>query len=529
MSLIRVTGGRIRVEDTTPKVIKLSGQGPQGPTGTVITNAGAWTTGTTYSAQSFVSQGGSSYLCAVGHTAGTFATDLAAGKWTLIAEKGAIGNTGATGPKGDTGDTGPQGSAGATGATGSQGPQGIQGVQGNPGVGITWQGTWSGSTTYALNDAVYKDGSTYISVQAANVNHDPATDTTNTWWAEVAIQGTQGPQGSAGATGSTGATGAQGPSGVIAVTAPITNTGTSTSATIGITTGTTSSTVATGDHTHVATGDVTGTLGPTGAALTISAGAVVTADLADSAVTSAKIADGTIVNADVSSSAAIADSKLNLSTTVSGTAISTSNKIVDAAAQLTERSQGIWLYPWGSGTQTLSANQVTWLKFVAARSLTIARMGFILRTVHAGSGSLPDIQIGIYTSSNQSSTTATDWTRVATTGTVGGANTLYTSASGGSKNVSMQGATGARFADLTSTYALVAGQAYYASFAYSHPAGTTTNPVVTTANQFGNPFGVSIGVGEGFRTTSLSALPTDMSTGSPDGTTTAPIMLTLCT
>lgn len=100
MSLIKVTGGRLRVEDTEPKVIKISGQGPQGPTGTVITNAGAWTTGATYSAQSFVSQAGSSYLCAVGHTAGTFSTDLAAGKWTLIAEKGATGSTGAQGSSG---------------------------------------------------------------------------------------------------------------------------------------------------------------------------------------------------------------------------------------------------------------------------------------------------------------------------------------------------------------------------------------------------------------------------------------------
>jgi len=50
-------------------------------------------------------------------------------------------------------------------------------------------------------------------------------------------QGAQGPTGLTGATGATGAkgdTGATGPSGVIAVTSPITNTGTSTSANIGI-------------------------------------------------------------------------------------------------------------------------------------------------------------------------------------------------------------------------------------------------------------------------------------------------------
>lgn len=157
--------------------------------------------------------------------------------------QGAKGDTGSTGPagptgpqglKGDTGATGPQGPAGPTGATGPQGiqgvkgdtgdtgAQGIQGPQGTPGVGITWKGTWSSSTTYAINDAVYYNGSTYISVIASNVNHDPSTDATNAYWAEVAIQGTQGPQGVKGDTGLQGAQGPQGPSGVIAATSPVT-------------------------------------------------------------------------------------------------------------------------------------------------------------------------------------------------------------------------------------------------------------------------------------------------------------------
>lgn len=49
-----------------------------------------------------------------------------------------------------------------------------------------------------------------------------------------------GVQGPAGATGATGATGAAGSSGVVAVTAPITNSGTSTSANIGVSAGSTS-------------------------------------------------------------------------------------------------------------------------------------------------------------------------------------------------------------------------------------------------------------------------------------------------
>lgn len=58
--------------------------------------------------------------------------------------------------------------------------------------------------------------------------------TSSTATVSVSQTGPQGATGPAGATGATGATGPQGPSGVIAVTSPITNTGTSTSANIGI-------------------------------------------------------------------------------------------------------------------------------------------------------------------------------------------------------------------------------------------------------------------------------------------------------
>lgn len=41
-----------------------------------------WVTGVTYVANDIVQEGGVRYSCAVGHVAGTFATDLAAGNWT---------------------------------------------------------------------------------------------------------------------------------------------------------------------------------------------------------------------------------------------------------------------------------------------------------------------------------------------------------------------------------------------------------------------------------------------------------------
>ncbi len=42
---------------------------------------GAWITGTAYAVKDFISQGGSNYVAVTAHTSGTFATDLAAGKW----------------------------------------------------------------------------------------------------------------------------------------------------------------------------------------------------------------------------------------------------------------------------------------------------------------------------------------------------------------------------------------------------------------------------------------------------------------
>jgi len=47
----------------------------------VASSPSAWGTGTVYFEGEFVTQGGTTYLCRVAHTAGTFATDLGAGKW----------------------------------------------------------------------------------------------------------------------------------------------------------------------------------------------------------------------------------------------------------------------------------------------------------------------------------------------------------------------------------------------------------------------------------------------------------------
>lgn len=52
---------------------------------------GSWQTGVSYAKNDLVKQTGSSYICRVAHTSGTFSTDLTALRWELFAEKGAPG------------------------------------------------------------------------------------------------------------------------------------------------------------------------------------------------------------------------------------------------------------------------------------------------------------------------------------------------------------------------------------------------------------------------------------------------------
>ncbi|GAA1894668.1 hypothetical protein [Lapillicoccus jejuensis] len=77
------------------------------------------------------------------------------------------------------------------------------------GRGLSFRGTWSTTTSYRVDDAVTKGGSTYVAL-LPNTGV-PVTNTAN--WAVLAAKGATGPQGPAGATGATGATGASGPQG----------------------------------------------------------------------------------------------------------------------------------------------------------------------------------------------------------------------------------------------------------------------------------------------------------------------------
>jgi hypothetical protein len=69
---------------------------------------GAWVTATAYSLKDYTVNAGNGYVCVVAHTSGTFATDLAAGKWALVS------TAGATGPQGIQGNPGAAGAPGVT-------------------------------------------------------------------------------------------------------------------------------------------------------------------------------------------------------------------------------------------------------------------------------------------------------------------------------------------------------------------------------------------------------------------------------
>lgn len=117
--------------------------GPAGADGASCVWEGAWVTSTAYQLQDIVTSGGSSYVCVVAHTSGTFATDLAAGKWELACESG---------------------------------------------LDITWEGAYSAGTTYTINDAVSYNGSSYICILESTGN----VPTNETYWNLMALKGTDG-------------------------------------------------------------------------------------------------------------------------------------------------------------------------------------------------------------------------------------------------------------------------------------------------------------------------------------------------
>ena len=196
--------------------------GPQGPIGATgapgISWQGIWSAGTGYVENNAVAYNGSIYFSVQAGI--NQEPDTSPAFWTLLA---GVGAPGATGPAGASGPAGPPG---PTGSTGGAGPLGITGATGP--AGLNWQGTWSSITTYAINDAVAYNGSSYIAIQAGG-NQEP--DISPLYWTPLAQAGTRGAQGAigqagpAGASGSAGFTGSAGPAGSTGSTGPAGTTG----------------------------------------------------------------------------------------------------------------------------------------------------------------------------------------------------------------------------------------------------------------------------------------------------------------
>ena len=138
---------------------------------------------------------------------------------------GATGPQGPAGPAGLTGPQGPVGLTGATGATGATGPRGLTGAPGAPGTAGT-SGTsfifldaYNPYATYAADNVVTYNGSSYIAIVANGPNPSGPTPDQNPSWSILAAGGAigatgpQGPQGAPGPEGITGPMGNPGPTG----------------------------------------------------------------------------------------------------------------------------------------------------------------------------------------------------------------------------------------------------------------------------------------------------------------------------
>jgi hypothetical protein len=97
---------------------------------------------------------------------------------------------------------------------GSEGPQGVQGPAGPPGpvgpAGLEWRGAWDTNSSYAVDDAVGFNGSSWFCISAVTGTGNSNPEVATTKWALLASQGAVGPQGAQGATGP------QGPAGGVA-------------------------------------------------------------------------------------------------------------------------------------------------------------------------------------------------------------------------------------------------------------------------------------------------------------------------
>jgi Collagen triple helix repeat (20 copies) len=126
------------------------------------------------------------------------------------------GATGPQGPSGPAGPTGPQGPAGLTGATGATGPRGLTGAPGAPGpvgangTSFIFLDAYNPYATYAADNVVTYNGSSYISIVANGPNPSGPTPDQNPSWSLMAAAGATGPAGAVGPAGPQGPMGMTG-------------------------------------------------------------------------------------------------------------------------------------------------------------------------------------------------------------------------------------------------------------------------------------------------------------------------------
>src|SRR5579884_1403616 len=152
-------GGTCRRDE---RALSWNQTGPRGPIGPAGMNwQGQWSAARSYGIKDAVFDGGSAWIALQPNTNSEPATGNS--NWSLLAQKG---------------------DQGAPGQNGQTGP-----------AGLTWQGQWSSTQSYTINDAVFDGGSAWIALQP-NTNSEPAPSNAN--WSLLAQKGDQGNQGPAG-------------------------------------------------------------------------------------------------------------------------------------------------------------------------------------------------------------------------------------------------------------------------------------------------------------------------------------------
>ena len=120
-----------------------------------------------------------------------------------------------------SGSMGPQGAQGPAGLEGPTGPVGMTGAQGQPGAngtGFNFRNAFDPTASYAVNDVVTYNGSSYTAIAANTGPNDPTPDTNPSAWSVMVAAGAAGVQGAQGAQGTQGAQGPVGPTGPIGAT-----------------------------------------------------------------------------------------------------------------------------------------------------------------------------------------------------------------------------------------------------------------------------------------------------------------------